>query len=93
MTAQRAWCDCCRHSVEVIGNSGLCFPCYMMAMVFKIITKETELAGDDSVNLMKALIGPIFSLLIQRLQVSGQEHPLAAELLQSIPSMPREQTH
>jgi hypothetical protein len=65
----------------------------MMPMVFKIITKETELAEDDAVNLTKALLGPIFSVLIQRLQVHGQEHPLATELLQSMPSMPREQTH
>jgi hypothetical protein len=93
MTVQRAWCDCCGRSVDVIGNSGLCLPCYMMPMVFKIITKETDLPEDDVVNLTKCLLGPIFSVLIQRLQVPGQEHPLAAELLQSMPSMPREQTH
>jgi hypothetical protein len=93
MTVQLAWCDCCRRSVDVIGNSGLCLPCYMMPMVFNIITKETDLAENDALNLTKALIGPIFSVLIQRLQVPGQEHPLAAELLQSMPSVPRGQTH
>ena len=81
---QRAWCDDCRRPVDVVGSIGLCIACYMVPLFVNVITRETELGEREAFNLTKALIVPMFNALVQRLQVPGQEHPLALELLQSI---------
>jgi hypothetical protein len=84
---QRAWCDCCRRPVDVVSTSGLCIACYLALLLVENITAETDMSRWGALRLSKALIVPMFNALIQRLQVPGQEHPLALELLQSIAAL------
>jgi len=84
---QLAWCDCCRRAVDIVGNSGLCIACYLGVLLMENIAAETDLSNGEALRLSKALIVPMFNAIIQRLQIPGQEHPLALELLQSIAAL------
>ena len=84
---QLAWCDCCRRAVDIVGNSGLCIACYLAVLLMENIAAETDLSNGEALRLSKALIVPMFNAIIQRLQIPGQEHPLALELLQSIAAL------
>jgi hypothetical protein len=72
-----ALCDCCRRQVDVVEAAGLCFTCFLVATVMNIVVDETELDEGQAGALAKALLVPIFTAITQRLQVPGQEHPLA----------------
>jgi hypothetical protein len=46
-----ATCDCCRRSVEIVNETGLCFACDAFHMFAMIIKENTELRDDEVVQL------------------------------------------
>ena len=83
MTEQRT-CDCCKRSVQSVNEMGLCFACNTFQMFATIIKKETDLTKDEAMDLAGDLQEHILSEIIDRLELPGQEHPLATELLQTM---------
>jgi hypothetical protein len=79
-----ATCDCCRRSVEIVNETGLCFACDAFHMFAMIIKENTELRDDEVVQLAGDLHEHILSEIIERLRLPGQEHPLAMELLHAM---------
>ena len=49
-----------------------------------IIEEHTQLTDEESLDLAGELQESILSEIIDRLQLPGQDHPLAAELLQTM---------
>ena len=82
-------CDCCKQSVQAVNKAGLCFACNTFQMFATIIERETELTDGETLDLAGDLQHHILSEIIERLQLPGQEHPLAAELLQTMGLRPR----
>jgi hypothetical protein len=83
MTAQRT-CDCCKQSAQIINKDGLCFACNTFQTFAAIIKEQTDLADEETLNLAGDLQESILSEIIDRLQMSGHDDPLAAELLQTM---------
>ena len=81
---QEHTCDCCKRSVQLVNETGLCFACNTFHMFAMIIKENTELGDDEVVELAGDLQERILSELIERMQLSGQEHPLVMELLQTM---------
>ena len=81
MSEQRA-CSCCKRSVQIVDRNGLCFACNMFRTFAETIQEHTGLTDEESLDLAGELQESVLSELIERLQLSGQDHPLAAELLQ-----------
>ena len=87
--AQEHICDCCKRSVEVVSEAGLCFVCNTFQTFTAIIKKETDLDDEDALNLAGALSDHILFTIIERLQVSNPS--LLNDLLQTMER--REQSH
>jgi hypothetical protein len=66
--AQEHTCDCCKRSVEVISDVGLCFVCETFQTFTAIIKDETELNDDDALDLAGALADHVLSAIVERLQ-------------------------
>src|SRR6516162_5066268 len=77
-------CSCCRQSVQIINKNGLCFACNTFQTFATIIEEHTQLTDEESLDLAGELQETILSEIIDRLQLPGQDHPLAAELLQTM---------
>ena len=77
-------CSCCRLSVQIFNKNGLCFACNTFQTFATIIEENTELTDEQSLDLAGELQETILSEIIDRLQLPGQDHPLAAELLQTM---------
>jgi hypothetical protein len=77
-------CDCCKRSVQTVNETGLCFACDTFHMFAMILKENTELRDDEVMALAGDLQEHILSEIIERLQLPGQEHPLAMELLQTM---------
>ena len=77
-------CDCCEQSVQAVNERGLCFACDTFQMFTTIIKKTTDLTDDEALALAGELQEHILSEIIDRLELSGQEHPLVMELLQTM---------
>jgi len=83
MTTQQT-CSCCRQSVQIVNKNGLCFACNTFQTFATIIEEHTQLTDEESLDLAGELQETILSEIIDRLQLPGQDHPLAAELLQTM---------
>jgi hypothetical protein len=90
MTEQRT-CDFCKLSVRAIHELGLCFACDMFQTFATVIQKEAGLCDEEALDLASDLQDRARSALIERLQLPGQGHPLATELLQTMEQ--REKSH
>jgi hypothetical protein len=77
-------CSCCRLSVQIVNKNGRCFACNTFQTFATIIEENTELTDEQSLDLAGELQESILSEIIERLQLPGQDHPLAAELLQTM---------
>ena len=75
-------CSCCGRSVQIVNRSGLCFACNMFRTFAETIEEHTGLTDEESLDLAGELQESILSEIIERLQLPGQDHPLATELLQ-----------
>jgi hypothetical protein len=80
--AQEHTCDCCKRSVEVVSEVGLCFVCETFQTFTAIIKEETELNDEESLDLAGALADHILSAIVERLQVSNPS--LLKDLLQTM---------
>jgi hypothetical protein len=80
--AQEHTCDCCKRSVEVVSEVGLCFVCETFQTFTAIIKGETELNDEESLDLAGALADHILSAIVERLQVSNPS--LLKDLLQTM---------
>jgi hypothetical protein len=70
--------------VQIINRNGLCFACNTFQTFATIIEEHTELTDAESLDLAGEVQESILSEIIDRLQLPGQYHPLAAELLQTM---------
>ena len=86
---QEHTCDCCKRSIAVISDVGLCFVCGTFQTFTAIIKEETDLDDEDALNLAGALADHILSALVDLLQVSNPS--LLKDLLQAMER--REQSH
>jgi hypothetical protein len=77
-------CECCKASVQTVNSIRLCFACEVFQSFAAIIEQETDLSGEDALDLASELQEHILAQIIERLQLPGQEHPLANELLQGM---------
>ena len=80
--AQEHTCDCCKRSVEVVSEVGLCFVCETFQTFTAIIKQETELNDEEALDLAGALADHILSAIVERLQVSNPS--LLKDLLQTM---------
>ena len=80
---EKCTCDCCKRSVQMVNETGLCFACDTFHVFAMIIKENTELRDDDVVQLAGDLQEHILAEIIERLRLSGEEHPLLMELLQT----------
>ena len=80
---EKCTCDCCKRSVQMVNETGLCFTCDTFHVFAMIIKENTELRDDDVVQLAGDLQEHILAEIIERLRLSGEEHPLLMELLQT----------
>ena len=87
--AQEHTCDCCKRSVEVISEVGLCFVCNTFQRFTAIIKEETDLDDEDALDLAGVLSDHVLSAIVERLQVSNPS--LLNDLLQTMEW--REQSH
>jgi hypothetical protein len=87
--AQEHMCDCCKRSVEVISEVGLCFVCNTFQTFTAIIKEETDLDDEDALDLAGVLSDHVLSAIVERLQVSNPS--LLNDLLQTVEW--REQSH
>jgi hypothetical protein len=69
--AQEHTCDCCKRSVEVVSDVGLCFVCETFQTFTAIIKEETDLNDDDALDLAGALSDHILGAIVERLQVTN----------------------
>jgi hypothetical protein len=83
MTTQQT-CRCCRQSAQIVDKNGLCFTCNTFQTFATIIEEHTDLTDEESLDLAGELQEAILSAIIDRLQLPGHDHPLAAELLQTM---------
>jgi hypothetical protein len=67
----------------MVNETGLCFACDTFHVFAMIIKENTELRDDDVVQLAGDLQEHILAEIIERLRLSGEEHPLLMELLQT----------
>jgi hypothetical protein len=81
MTEQRE-CDCCKLKVQTVSEDGLCFSCDAFHAFASIIKEETDLNEDETLDLAGDPHEYVLSIIMERLQLPGQEHPLVMELLQ-----------
>jgi hypothetical protein len=82
MITQRE-CDCC-HQVKSINQWGLCFACQVFHTCTTIISEETDLSDGQALDLASELEDAILSLIVERLILPGQDHPLVTELLKTM---------
>ena len=68
--AQEHTCDCCKRSVEVVSEVGLCFVCETFQTFTAIIKEKTDLNDGDALDLAAVLSDHIRSEIVERLQVS-----------------------
>jgi len=68
--AQERTCECCKRSVEVDSEVGLCFVCETFQTFTAIIKEKTDLNDGDALDLAAVLSDHIRSELVERLQVS-----------------------
>jgi hypothetical protein len=80
--AQEHTCDCCKRSVEVISDGGLCFVCETFQTFTAIIKDETELNDDDALDLAGALADHVLSAIVERLHEPNPS--LLKDLLQTM---------
>ena len=79
-----ATCDCCKRSVEVVDEDGLCFACEVFHMFTVVIKEETSLANEELLDLAGDLSGMVLSAILDRLQQAGQEQSLLKDLLETM---------
>ena len=77
-------CDCCKKSVQMVNEIGLCFSCDSFHAFTTIIKEKTGLTDEEALDLTGELLEHILSEIIDRLELPGQEHPLVMELLQTM---------
>ena len=78
--AQEHTCDCCKRSVEVVSEVGLCFVCETFQTFTAIIKEETD--RRRALDLAGALADHILSAIVERSQVSNPS--LLKDLLQTM---------
>ena len=78
--AQEHTCDCCKRSVEVVSEVGLCFVCETFQTFTAIIKEETD--RRRALDLAGALADHILSAIVERLQVANPS--LLKDLLQTM---------
>jgi len=69
--AQEHTCDCCKRSVEVVNQAGLCFVCNTFQTFTAIIKDETDMNDEDALDLAGVLSDHILFAIVERLQVSN----------------------
>ena len=87
--AQEHTCDCCKRTVEVISEVGLCFVCNTFQRFTAIIKEETDLDDEDALDLAGVLSDHVLCAIVERLQVPNPS--LLSDLLQTMER--REQSH
>ena len=80
--AQERTCECCKRSVEVDSEVGLCFVCETFQTFTAIIKEKTDLNDGDALDLAAVLSDHIRSAIVERLQVSKPS--LLKDLLQTM---------
>jgi hypothetical protein len=63
MTEQHM-CGCCRRSVQIVNNNGLCFACNTFQTFATIIEEHTELTDEESLDLAGRSKNPFFLKLL-----------------------------
>ena len=79
-----ATCDCCKRSVEVVDDNGLCFACEVFHMFTLVIKEETSLVNEEALDLAGDLSGVVLSAILDRLQQPGQEQSLLRDFLETM---------
>jgi hypothetical protein len=79
-----ATCDCCKRSVEVVSEDGLCFACETFHMFTTVIKEDTELSNEEALDLASDLSAMILSIIVERLQLPGGEQSLLKDLLETM---------
>ena len=69
--AQERTCECCKRSVEVDSEVGLCFVCETFQTFTAIIKDETDMNDEDALDLAGVLSDHILFAIVERLQVSN----------------------
>ena len=77
-------CDCCKRSVEVVSENGLCFACDTFHAFTTVIKDETDLSNEEALDLASDLSGLILSAIIERLQLPGDAQSLLKDLLETM---------
>jgi hypothetical protein len=77
-------CDCCKRSVEVVSEDGLCFACEAFHAFAAAIKDETDLSNEEALDLASDLSGLILSAILERLQLPGNEQSLLKDLLETM---------
>ena len=77
-------CDCCKRSVEVVSEEGLCFACETFHAFTAIIKDETDMSNEEALDLASDLSGLILSAILERLQSPGHGRSLLKDLLQTM---------
>ena len=49
-------CDCCKESVRLTDEDGLCFSCDLVRTFATIIEEQTDVAGDTAIDLACELV-------------------------------------
>jgi len=65
--AEQLTCDCCKLSVQMVNEIGLCFSCDAFHSFTTIIKEETDLTDDEALALAGELHEHILSEIIDRL--------------------------
>ena len=77
-------CDCCKRSVEVVSDEGLCFACETFHAFTAVIKDETDMSIEEALDLAGDLSGLILSAIVERLQSPGNEQSLLKDLLETM---------
>jgi len=65
---QEHTCDCCKRSVEVISDVGLCFVCETFQTFTAIIKEEADMNDEAALDLASVLSIHVLSAIVERLQ-------------------------
>ena len=77
-------CDCCKRSVDVVSEGGLCFACDTFQAFTMVLKKETDLSNENALDLASDLSGLVLTAIVQRLQLPGNEQSLLKDLLETM---------
>ena len=64
-------CDCCKQSVEVVGEDGLCFACETFQAFVMELEERANMSNKDALDFASELQGLALTSIVQRLQLPG----------------------